>query len=311
MFPLLFWGLPTARNDGLLFGGEPAWPAARYHVERDLEQRRARNAGADTDLNPLAGREQIVDLTADDAERAEILRRYRLFSRQPDEMITLMALQSMKPRQLDFDPKLYQYGGGYIYLVGAALGAAGTLGIVPLKSDIGYYLEHPDAFGRFYVVARCISLVFGALTLLAVYRLGRRAGGPDPYCVVAGWLALAMVAGTPVFITAVCEAKPHLPSACMLLWATLAALDFRNSGARRDAVRMGLFGGYAFGLVLTGLVATLLWPAACLARPRADRVSALRRLGLGLAVAAGRVRRDEPVRSVRCAVSGAARCKAT
>lgn len=133
MAPLLGWGLPSRAQDELLFGGQAAWPAERDDAADTLHQRRQRQAGADTDLNPIANRDRITHLTPDEPARAEILRRYRLFSRQPDEMITFMALQRMQPPRLeldpksghrvlrfDLDPKLYQYGGGYIYLVGAA-----------------------------------------------------------------------------------------------------------------------------------------------------------------------------------------------
>lgn len=275
MAPLLLWGLPSAQDDRLLFGGEPAWKADRYAAARDLEQLRTGDIGADRDLNPVAGGDRIVDLTADEAGRAEILRRYRLYSRQPDEMILFRALQRMRPRQLDFDPHLYQYGGGYLYLIGAALGAAGVTGFVRLTGDLSVYLEHPEWFAGFYVVARAVSLLFGALTLVAVQRLARRAGGRT-----AGWVALICVACCPVFITAVLEAKPHLPSACMLLWATLAALDYRARTGWSAALRMGAAAGYAFGLVLTGIAGFLLWPVLVLAR-----ASALRRLGVAALLA--------------------------
>ncbi len=281
MAPLLVWGLPDSQRDDLLFDGGPAWSADRYGAATDLERLRERNAGADTDLNPLADRNHIVDLTPDDAARAEILRRYRLFSRQPDEMIIFRALQRMNPRQLDLDPKLYQYGGGYVYMVGAALGVAALPGFVHVTGDAGTYLEHPESFARFYLVARFISLVFGALTLVAVGKLARRAGGG-----LAGWIAMFCVALSPVFITGVLEAKPHLPSACLLLWAVLSALDYHASGRRRDALRMGLQAGYAFGMVLTGIVGVLLWPVLLLARP-APRRAAFAHLAAaaGLAIA--------------------------
>lgn len=282
MAPLLFWGLPDTRRDDLLFGGGPAWKAARFNVESDLQRLSTRSAGADTDLNPLAERNRIIDLTPDDAARAEILRRYRLFSRQPDEMIIFRALQRMNPRGLDFDPQLYQYGGGYVYLVGAALAVSSKLGFCHVTSDAGFYLENPAAFARFYVVARGLSLIFGALTLIAVHKLARRAGGR-----LAGWIAVVCVAATPVFITAVLEAKPHLPSACLILWAILSGLDYHACGRLRAAVRMGLQAGYAFGLVLTGLVAALLWPMLLLARRSVTHDRGLRYLALagGLALA--------------------------
>jgi hypothetical protein len=280
MAPLLPWGLPDARRDGLLFGHEPPWTADRYRAASELAELRRRPMGADRDLNPLPGRDRIIDLTADEAARAEILRRYRLYSRQPDEMIIFRALQRMQPRQLDFDPHLYQYGGGYLYLVGAALGAAGVTHLVHLTGDIRAYLVHPEYFGRFYVVARLISLAFGALTLVAVYRLARRAAGRT-----AGWIVLLSVACCPVFITAVLEAKPHLPSACMILWATLSALDYHVRPHRSAALRMGLQAGYAFGLVLTGLVGLLLWPALWLTRPAGPRRQVAAQLGLSLLLA--------------------------
>lgn len=259
--PLLVWGLPGGQYDALLFGGEPAWPAERFDVDRTLARLRDRASGADTDLNPLATRGEILDLTTDEGARAEVLRRYRLFSRQPDEMIIFRALQRMQPRKLDFDPQLYQYGGGYIYLIGATLAIGAVAGLIEITGDAGFYLEHPEAFARFYVAARLVSLVFGALALVAVHKLGRHAGGAR-----CGWLAMLLVALCPVFITAVVEAKPHLPSACLVLWATLSGLDFCRTGRKWHALRMGLQAGCAFGLVLTGLVAALLWPALAWAR---------------------------------------------
>ena len=261
MAPLTRWGLPTSATDDLLFGGDSPWPAERYHAAGKTEERRSRAAGADTDLDPLAQTDRIVDLTADDKARADILLRYRLYSRQPDEVITFMALQQMNPRSLDFDPKLYQYGGGYIYLIGAVVGLTSLLGITHLTSDVGVYLAEPEQFARFYVAARFVSLVFGALTLVAVTRLARRAGGRT-----AGWIALVCAACCPVFFTAVLKAKPHLPSVCLVLWASLCALEYYTHGRRRDAVGTGLAGGYAFGLVLTGIAAALLWPALLVAR---------------------------------------------
>ena len=73
MLPLAFWGLPSSRDDALLFGGESPWTAERYRAAEALAQRGERAAGADVDLNPLASSRQIVDLTADESQRATIL----------------------------------------------------------------------------------------------------------------------------------------------------------------------------------------------------------------------------------------------
>jgi hypothetical protein len=79
----------------------------------------------------------------------------------------------------------------------------------------------------------------------------------------------------------------------MILWAALAALDYYDRGRRRDAVRLGLFAGCGFGLVLTGIVAAAIWPALLIARRRAlaseagrsPAGSLLRHLALGAGIA--------------------------
>lgn len=270
MAPLRLWGLPSSADDVLLFGGQPPWPPERYGSAAAARERRARAAGADVDLNPIEVRDRVVDLTGDERARGEILTRYRLYSRQPDEMITFMALQRMDPRRLDLDPRLYQYCGGYIYLIGAAVGIGSLVGVTTVTSDIDVYLAQPELFARFYLVGRGVTLVFGAALLVAAVHLARRAAGRT-----AGWIAFVLVAASPVFITGVLEAKPHLPSVCLLLWATLAALEYLAGGARRDALRMGLLAGGAFSLVLTGLVAAILWPVLLVARKPLTRRAAV------------------------------------
>ena len=150
------WGLPSRRVDPYLFGDHPVWTGAE--IARLAPARPAgRQEGADVDVNPLGRAAVPVVVNATDAERAEIVRRYRLFTYQPDEMITLMSLSSMRPGRLQLDPKLYQYGGLWIYPVGAMLKGASLLHLVDLRAGpegVTYYLDHPEAFGRFYVVAR-------------------------------------------------------------------------------------------------------------------------------------------------------------
>jgi hypothetical protein len=275
MAPLAWWGLPSTRSDPLLFGDQPAWTAEQYGVETALQALQTQPVGADTDLNPLDAERRTTPilLTTDEPARAELLVRYRLYSRQPDEMITFRALARMDPRHGRLDPQLYQYGGAYIYLVGAALGAASLSGWVELTRDLGVFLVSPERFARYYVVARLLSLVCGALLLIAGYRLGRRLGGPR-----AGWSAMLLIALAPVFITMAVEAKPHLPSACALLWATVFALRYHDRPRYRTAAAFGACAGLAAGFVLTGVVAGVTWLALVATlrqrRRRATRVSA-------------------------------------
>src|ERR1700712_3405878 len=79
------WGLPSRAVDQYLFGDHPVWSGRQI---ADLAPADAGDSGADVDANPIANRNATVILNETDRQRAEIIRRYRLFSFQPDEMIT-------------------------------------------------------------------------------------------------------------------------------------------------------------------------------------------------------------------------------
>ncbi len=259
LVPLAFWGIPTAAHDGLLFGG-PTWTADQFRTSQRLDDLRD-GRGADVDRNPLLDRTRPAVLTATAADRAEILTRYRLYSQQPDEMITFRALQRMNPRGGDFDPKLYQYGGIYIYGVGATLVLGHVLGLLTVTGNLDHYLEHPSDFGHFYVAARLLSLVAGAVLLVCLARLAAGVAGR-----AAGWLTLLLVAACPVFLCGALEAKPHLPSAAAIAGAMLLLAGYLRRPTWGRAVAIGAVSGLAFGLVLTGLVAGALCASLALVR---------------------------------------------
>lgn len=245
------WGLPTSRVDQYLFGGRPAWSGQKIQEltgQRDAGQSR----GADVDVNPLDRGQGVIYLNNNDRARAEIVRRYRLFTYHPDEMVTLMSLAAMRPGQGDFDPRLYQYGGLWVYPVGAMLKAASLAGFVDLRGDVGYYLDHPEAFGRFYIVARLYVVLWGLLGVVAVYLIARRisegvAAGP----LVAAVCFILM----PAVVSGVHEAKPHLGGVVLILWAVWAAARYLDSGRLRWWAMACVLSGAAVGMVLNA------WPA--------------------------------------------------
>jgi uncharacterized membrane protein len=56
----------------------------------------------------------------------------------------------MHPGRGDFDPRMYKYGGAWVYPVGGMLRAAAAIGYInPLVNDLAFYLDHPEVFGRF------------------------------------------------------------------------------------------------------------------------------------------------------------------
>jgi hypothetical protein len=259
--------------DPYLFGDHPVWTGAE--IARLTPPRPAGPGGADVDVNPLTGVTSAgpVVVNATDADRAEIVRRYRLYTYQPDEMITLMSLSGMRPGSLQLNPKLYQYGGLWIYPVGAMLKGASLLHVVDLRGGpqgVAYYLDHPEAFGRFYVVARLYVVLWALAGVWAVFELMRRLVGGIVYPTVAACLFAVM----PVVVNMAHEAKPHLPGAVLVLLAVLAAARFVETGSRRAWLAAGALCGAAFGMVLSMLPVFAVLPAMVLLRPMrvADRV---------------------------------------
>ena len=122
---------------------------------------------------------------------------------------------------------------------------------------MAFYLDHPAAFGRFYVVARLYSALWGAVGAGVVFTLVRRLSRSE-LAGVCGALAFALL---PAVVTAAHEAKPHLAGATLALWAVLKADDFVRTGRRRDAVWAGVLCGAAASMVVSMVVGFALLPA--------------------------------------------------
>ncbi len=228
----LDWGLPTKAHDHLLFGGRESWSGEKIARLAGESSRVGESRGADVDVNPLDKSGDLpILLNATPARQAEIYRRYRLFTHQPDEMITMMSLSGMSPSEWDFDPRLYQYGGLFIYPVGVLIKACGVIGLIDVRSDQVYYLDNPNEFGKFYIVARAYAAGWGLIGVFVVFGIARRLGG-DAAGALAGLLFVLM----PVVISMAHEGKPHLPGAVLMLLAVYIAMRYVEAMKRATQV---------------------------------------------------------------------------
>lgn len=264
------WGLPGKRIDRFLFASHSAWSGAEL-AAYDAERRNT-DLGADVDRDPHPATQPVVVNPAD-PERAEIVRRFRLYSAQPDEMITFMALQQMRPQEKDFDPRLYQYGGLWVYPVGAMLKGAAMIGAIDLRNDKAFYYDKPQEFGRFYVVARLYTLAWYVLLLALVAKALHKLTGSD-IAAIAGACAVGVA---PVVFATAHEAKPHLAGAALMLLGCLAAMRWIDKGRNRDAILVGVVCGLATGMVLSAAVIGIVLPVMALLRKAAplQRIGAL------------------------------------
>ena len=253
------WGLPSRKIDTYLFGDGKPWSGERIYRLAGAEGKFSPRRGADVDFDPVEPQtDEPILLTDTEQDVARIYLRYRLYTHQPDEMIAMMALSGMSPAEFNFDPRLYQYGGLFIYPVGALIRLCALVGWIDVRADVVYYLDHPDEFGKFYVVARAYSAAWGLVGVLVVFAIGRRLGGSR-----AGLLAGLLFTLMPVVVCMAHEGKPHLPGAVLMLLAVFFAMRHleRSTTQRaglnpgepptRDRWMMCVCCGAAFGTVLS------------------------------------------------------------
>lgn len=250
----LAWGLYSPQRDQHLFPHGSTW--SRERVAQVLVSRTdsAESRGADVDPNPHDESALPAAINKRDEQIAEIYARYLLYSAQPDEMITFRALDEMAPGEWRLDPKLYQYGGLFIYPVGAIIKLASVIGWVQL-GDRSHFLNHPDEFARFYLIGRAYVVLWGLLGVWIVYVIGRRLSDRD-----GGVLAALLFCLLPVVVCLSHEAKPHLPGAVLMLWAVHWAMKYIDTERARHRMMLALSCGLAFGMVLSAVWILILIP---------------------------------------------------
>lgn len=102
-------------------------------------------------------------------------------------------------------------------------------------------------------IARLVSLVFGALTVIGIYRVGRMTTGRDDLAA----LSAALIAFTPQFVFICASVNNDSLAAATSVWIGVAALQILNLNYRiskRSAIALGLLLGAGLLAKLGGLV---------------------------------------------------------
>ncbi|HAH05642.1 MAG TPA: hypothetical protein DCM05_03805, partial [Elusimicrobia bacterium] len=102
------------------------------------------------------------------------VRSFYLRSAHDDEQTFLILFSKMRPKQLDFRPRMYLYGGGYLYPLGAWMGGFALLGVGHLSRELTAYFARPDWLAGLYLSGRLFSVFAWLGVVLLAWRLGRR-----------------------------------------------------------------------------------------------------------------------------------------
>ncbi len=149
----------------------------------------------------------------------------RTLSVDNDEFTWIEGLSRMKPRRLDLDPKSPHQPHAYMYMYGAALGAAAAAGYIDLRHEKTYFFDHVAEWRKFYLVGRRLQAVFGVLCLLGVYGLGAELEGE-----MLGLLAAALFAVLPGTFGVAHFSQANLPVTLWTILALLSCVHFAKGG---------------------------------------------------------------------------------
>lgn len=193
----------------------------------------------------------------------------RSVSYHPDENTYLHQIATMSPTDLDF--VIDAQGGQALvpYLLAALLKTADMTGWFELQPSEDFYIAHPGEAAKIYLLGRAISIVFGVLSVVLVYRVVRRAF-PDasPWLAHLGALFLAIAPGHAVNCHYL---ETDLPVSFFVLLAVYWMASLVQQGRLRDYLLVGIAAGLAIGTKWSAAPLLPLLLVAHAVRPKAWR----------------------------------------
>lgn len=160
----------------------------------------------------------------------------------PDEKKSFIILGRMRPWKLDFEPLYAQYGGAFVYPLGAFLGAAHVLHLARLTPNLAHYLSVPSDMARLYLLGRLYTLLFHLGTVWLLFEFGRTLSGRR-----VGTLAALLWAVAPLTMVNAHVLKPHPVAAFWFVLAAYCAYRVVEEGRWNDFLLCGLAAGLAAG----------------------------------------------------------------
>ena len=191
----------------------------------------------------------------------EWLTRYKLYSIEADEIVSLMALSRMSPQNVDFDPEFYQYGGSWIYALGFWYYTLDVLSIYP-KPSLETLLSNPDLVDQMYIYGRLFVLISVCLSAFVLFKTCTELTSPSKSIIL-----LFFYLTTPAIISYSQIMKPHWYA---LFWANMSLLYLIRANKGRGfhlfeqlitGMGLGLAVGasLSFGLFAIGVLIAVLY----------------------------------------------------
>lgn len=200
-------------------------------------------------------------ISSDSSDILEWLTRYKLYSIEADEIVSLMALSRMSPANLDFDPEFYVYGGSWIYALGFWYFTLDVLNIYP-KPSLETLLSNPDHVDQMYIYGRLFVLLAVCLSAFVLFLTCIELTSTSKATIL-----LLFYLTTPAIVAYSQIMKPHWYA---LIWANMSLLCLVRAYKGRGfnllkqfitGMGLGLAVGasLSFGLLAIGVLIAVLY----------------------------------------------------
>ncbi len=177
-----------------------------------------------------------------------------ILSRHPDETAFIAGISQLDPLTLDLVPEGLNYGHMFAYMSAISLGVSRVLGLVDIRSDRLFYVDHPEEMAKIFLVGRVTAAILGLATVVALYFAGQQLVDHT-----TGILAALSLATSPLFVIEAHYMVNNVSMTFFMLLVVLATLWlYRTNGAMRAYLLSGLLCGFTISNKQSGAVIILL-----------------------------------------------------
>ena len=188
---------------------------------------------------------------------ANFIRPYLLRSNHTDEQMTIASLAGMHPKSFDFNPRIFHYGGVYIYGLGAWLGLSHILGLIKISPDLSFYLQHPDEMGKIFTAGRVINIIFSVFTMIILFTISKKI-----YSVRTAILSIIFFTVCPAMVFQAHIMKPYIIATFFAMLCIYYSLEIVTNPSTKNYVFCGIALGLTVGTMYVYGIVTLAFMVA-------------------------------------------------
>lgn len=189
--------------------------------------------------------------------KIHVIRSAFLQSRWPDEQKTLISISNIKK---ELNPRIFHYGGFYIFSCGIALKISEIIGLIKIASDVEYYFKNIKDVQKLYAIPKILGGILAAISVPLVFLIGYRF-----FSLNAGLIAASFMAVVPSLSVEAHALKPFAFFIPFFLLSLYFSLDIMKDGGheKKKFFLAGVFSGLSAGTMIFSGISLLFPVAAC------------------------------------------------